>query len=898
MGYLNAIRIKDDVLVWERTEHGRELKRFRAPYYFYTHDSNGSYTSMYGDKLRRHEFPSAHAFQQAREENESNGIEMFESDIPMELKVLSEHYYQVPAPKPNVTFLDAEVDYSKEAGFASAQNPYAPINSIALVHMWKRTYVVFAIPPNLAAMKPTNDTWVPGNAPKDFLDKMSEIAELPPNMTLEIVFCRDEEELLKRLLEEIEDSDIICGWNSDFFDHPYIAKRILRLGKKYFRKLSFDEAPEPRFREVEVMGNKNLTVDISGRIAADYMVLFRKYEMSERPSYKLEAIADDILRDPKTKEPTLPKLEYEGSLADLYRNNFPHFVRYNIRDTEILQGLEERLGYVELANQMVHLSTGTWKYVTGVLKLAEYAVVNYCHHKLNGLVVNDFHKSDVSGRIQGAFVLLPQIGEHENIGSIDINSLYPSSIRAINISPETLMGQFVENVKACEEIAKKSRVLLTCDFDDATQVHPALRGRSITATAEEWRSVFLEKGWAVSGYGTVFNQKKQGIIPMILEDWYATRKDYQRKKAEAKASGDNVKATYFDKLQYTYKIKLNSFYGALTNEYFRFYDLRLGESTTGTGRMILLHQCGAACNILDGEYAVPDRKEVDEEGKEHIGFSNKWSVVYGDTDSSYFVTHADNSKQAILIADKVGQYVNNSFQPFMEDTFLCTSGYNDKIQCGREIVSDRGIFVDKKRYILHVIDNEGDKVDKMKVMGLDTKKTTLPKEVSKVLNNFIERYLKGEDWANIANDIVKYKEEILTTENVMSIGLPKGIKRVEHYTKEYKTHGEKTFLPGHVAAAIHYNQCLDEFDDKTSMRIMTGMKIKVFYLTQQYGKFKSIAIPVDIEQVPKWFLDRFTIDRKAHIKRLVDNPLNNILRAIGRKSPSKQDLFVDDVLVF
>ena len=132
----------------------------------------------------------------------------------------------------------------------------------------------------------------------------------------------------------------------------------------------------------------------------------------------------------------------------------------------------------------------------------------------------------------------------------------------------------------------------------------------------------------------------------------------------------------------------------------------------------------------------------------------------------------------------------------------------------------------------------------------------------------------------------------------MSIGLPKGVKKVEHYTSEYKLHGIGANLPGHVAASIFYNICRDEFHDKESMPIVSGMKIKVFYLTQKYGKFKSIAIPVDIEQVPSWFLDNFSVKRDAHIQRLVDNPLNNILRAINKKAPTRQDLLADDLLGF
>ncbi len=865
MSYISAIRINDDVLVWERNEHGREVKTYRAPYYFYVKHDKGEYTSMYGDKLTRYDFDTAPEFQRARQDCESSGLELFESDIPAELKVLSENYYDVPAPVLNMTFLDIEVDYDKDIGFASTANPYAPINSVAIYHTHKKKYIILAVPPNLAPHKPTDDDFVPGEAPEDFIAQMSDIAPFMDDVDLDIRFCRDEKELLMNLIMEIQDSDVVCGWNSDFFDMPYIGKRLEMLGKKFFNMLSFEMGRSPSWRTVEVFGNEQITIDLSGRISADYMVLFKKYEMAERPSYKLESIAEEML-------PELPKLEYEGSLAELYRANFAYFVRYNIRDTEILHGLEDRLGYVELANQMMHLSTGVWKHVGGTLKLAELATINYCHHTLGGLIVNDVHVPDIDGQIKGAFVLQPKVGMHEWIGSVDINSLYPSAIRSINISPETIRGQFVEEIRAAEEIAQGSYVTLTLEYED---------GQQEAHTADEWRDILLDKGWSVSGFGTVFDQNKQGIIPKILEDWYAARKGFQKKMIEAKNAGDKLKATYYDKLQYVYKIKLNSFYGALTNKFFRFYDLRMGESTTGTGRMILKHQCAESNKVLTGKY--------DPDGE---------AVIYGDTDSTYFETWAENAEQAVMLADRIGDLVSESFQPFMQNTFLCTDGYDDIIKCGREIVSDRGIFVDKKRYILHLIDSDGFKVDKLKVMGLDTKKTTLPKEVSAKLNGFVERLLKGEEWDIIATDIVDYKDMIETTDDIMSIGLPKGVKKVEEYTQNLKIYGDGARLPGHVAASIFYNMCREEFGDKDSMPIVSGMKIKVFYLNKKYGRFKSIAIPVDIEQIPEWFLKEFVVARDMHIERLVDNPLQNIFKAIERDVPTKQGLVVDSLLDF
>lgn len=868
MSYISAIRNRDVVTVWERTENGREAVQYAAPYYFYVEDPAGEYNSLYGHKLTRLDFETGHAFNLACDKFRNSNFELFESDLTPVQKVLSEYYYNKPAPDLHISFYDIEVDYNPEVGFASVQNPYAPINSVAIHNFWeKKTYLLAVPPPN----------W-DGNLDPE-LHKLAKIK-----------ICKDERELLTRFLDIIEDSDALCGWNSDFFDAPYVCKRLEKVLRHRLPDMSFRGAYPPKFREVERFGKQDITVDIFGRLSIDYMILFKKYEMAERPSYSLEAITNEIL-------PELPKLEYEGTLHGLYRNDFNFFLRYNIRDTECLEGFEKKLGYVALSNEMYHLSTGEFKNVTGTIKLAELAIVNYCHQKLN-VIAPDTHVPLESESIQGAFVLLPQVGMHDWIGSIDINSLYPSAIRSINISPEMLRGQFLEKNRATEEIAKKSDVELTFEVESDHSLH--------TMPAKEWHDKLKGARWAVSGYGTVFSQKEKGIIPMVLEDWYATRKHYQKLKKEALANNDKLLAGYYDRLQYVYKIKLNSLYGALTNRHFKFYDLRMGESTTGTGRMILVHQCAEACKVLDNQYMTPDikRHESHSNGgvqvvRDHYGYSDKWSVLYGDTDSTYFKIPADNREDAIRIADEVGEKVNQSFQKFMQETFLCTPEFDNIIAAGREVVSDRGIFVDKKRYILHIIDNEGEAVDKLKVMGLDTKKTTLPKVVSKCLNHFIERLLKGESWDDIKVDIVEYKEDLMNS-HILDIGLPKGCQKIEYYTQELKVYGDKQRLPGHVAAAINYNTNLEAYKDMESMRITSGMKVKVYYLKQKDGRFRSIALPTDIEVVPKWFIDDYVprIDFDAQLERLVDNPLKNILKAIGKEPPSRQSLLVDSLLIW
>lgn len=955
MSYISATRVDDKVVVWERSEADERIVITRpSPYYFYVDDDEGEYRTIYDTRVRKVEFSTFAQLRKAKTEYERAEIRTWESDVPAELRVLSNCYYGVPEPKLHTTFFDIEVDYDPEIGFSSPSNPYAPINSIAICHKWSQELVVVCVPPE--------EGWTEQKL-RDLVTKAETKAAVPEKWKLRYYVCEDETELLLQFLKEIDDSDILCGWNSDFFDVPYIAQRIARVldgeelnirttesinpetgrielawienpnekirqkGRfRFLKKLDFAPHGQVSFRFVPAQTGKlmGVTVDLIGRIRVDYMNLVKKYEPGEKPSYKLAAISEIVLVNDKTGESLLPKLEYEGSLADLYRQNFPFFIRYNIRDTEILDGFEDKLGYVDLANKMAHLSTGLFSHVNGTLKLAELALVNYCHHKLKR-VVNNNVPPPIDRPIDGALVLLPRTGMHEKFGSIDINSLYPSGIRSLNISPETIRGQFLPGDELWGSFDVAAQVVAGSSKKFTMELE--LTDEQITMTGSEWIDYLIERKWAISGYGTVFDQSKQGFIPAILEEWYTERKRYQKLKKEAADRGDVDKSNYYDRLQYVYKIKLNSLYGALTNLHFRFYDLRMGESTTATGRVILKHQCRKVNEIVEGNYdvdfplyydmadAVKSLAKAGEDlettvrkcqqitlhggyvGEEYYEtkFQGKFqteAVIYGDTDSTYFNTFGDDTKSAIKLADAIAEKVNAAYPEFMRKTFLCNPGFDNIIKAGREVVSDRGIFVEKKRYIIHLIDLDGKSVDKMKVMGLDTKKTTLPAAVSKELNKFIERFLKGESWDTVAESIVEYKDKLINSKDITLLGLPKGVKGVEEYTQKYREEGDAARLPGHVAASIYYNVCLEQFNDKVSLEIQSGMKIKVFYLIGKHGKFKSIALPSDVEVVPQWFFDNFRVDKDAHIKRLVDNPLENILKAIDKEPPTKHTLLV------
>lgn len=893
MGYISTIRKKekgsDKILVWERNNNKRIIKEFPTKdyLYFYIEDKNGKYKSIYGDNLTKLTFNNSWDFYQAKEDYKNNGIKLYESDINPELKLLSNLYYEKTAPKLNISFYDIEVDYNPSIGFASTSNPYAPINTISLYHYHSnKLSVIVVLPENIKFEL------------NELINLINKDVEIPKEYNFELFMYDNEMELLHKFIEEIKDSDGLVGWNSSLFDLPYICKRIeLILGPLYLKKMSFEGGDMPTYTEKNIFGIDHIGVELSGRLDIDYMDLFKKYEMSGRPSYKLESIADEII-------PDLPKLKYEGSLHTLYRNNLPFFIRYNIRDVECLLGFEKKLGYVKLANEMYHISTGLYKHVTGTIKLSDLACINYCHYKFN-VIVPDFTQK-YSRQIKGAYVLLPQSGMHDWISSIDIKSLYPSVIISLNMSPETLIGQFSEEVKASEEIAKNSNFELTFIYEKEN-----IKERK---KASEWRNHFINKKWAVSGFGTVFDQTKKGIMPTILEEWYDKRNIY-KKQSKQELNNKNIEMhEYYDRLQYVMKIKLNSFYGAISNEFFRFYDFRLGESTTGTGRTILTHQCKKVSEVLEGNYNISfplyyseqdaiDMNEPIETALLGPVFNGKFQskrVIASDTDSCYFTVPAINKEMAINIANNVANEVNKSFKDFMNKTFLCNEEFDNKISCTREMVASKGIFIEKKRYILKIVDDDGKSVDKLKIMGVELKKTTLPTYIKKELIKYIKRLLDGEKWSDISKDIVNYKKELIKIENIMNMGLPKGIKGLEDYTNEYINNGINTRLPGHVAASIMWNLSLTENNDKESPKITSGMKIKTFYLTKKIGKFKSIAVPVDIEIIPKWFEEKFIplIDINAQLLRLIDKPLENIVECIGEISPSEQSLFIDELLEF
>jgi DNA polymerase elongation subunit (family B) len=620
-----------EIMVLERDQDGKVLKvRHNSPFYFFVEDPEGERESIFGHKVTRAEFKTKHEYDEALKffrnprnfEEEGRCPYLFETDIQPLKRVLMDMYYNRPSPPVNFVFIDIEADYTRKIGFPSPSNPYAVINAVTVYQSWTQKFFTLAIPP------------------KEFTgtidDLYAEINELIKQKQLregiipEIILCDDERELVNIMLQLIQESDIISGWNSEFFDMPYIYERLMRLGgESLVAKLEHVGCRPPRKVMVNKFGSEEPVIKFSGRSHLDYMRLFQKFTFEGRVSYSL----GNILQE----EVGVGKIEFEGSLEDLYHNNFPKFVAYNFRDVDGIVQLDAKFKFIALANQMAHENTVSFDAVLGTVSYVETGITNHAHYVLNKVV----HDKNIKehDKVEGAIVLNPKIGLHEWVGSVDINSLYPNTIRSLNISPEKIIGQFTQKEEAWLAIKNNTDDRLCFQYES---------GKQEILTAKEWKTILVDRHWAVSAYGTVFDQSNgRGVVADILGFWYAERKRLQAEKkkytALAKEEKDPVKKAeykkleeHYDLLQLTKKISMNSLYGALLNPSMRFSDERMGASVTATGRQITTHMMETIAFLLTGERSpLKKHTEFDEEEGKYINIytCDSPAIIYGDTDS-------------------------------------------------------------------------------------------------------------------------------------------------------------------------------------------------------------------------------------------------------------------------
>lgn len=1059
----------DQVLVWERADPAaRVLKRYPAPRYFYVPDEDGAYTSIFGEKLKKIETESGDEWEAA--------LRLYparirhESDIQPLFKVLMNEYYRVPNPVLNFAFIDIETNVRTSLGWCSVDRPYAEVNAVTVFQSWTDRYVTYILAPKKFNSKKFDDRLkrIGKQLGLDFIDRW------------DVKVVRTEKELLTLFIESIENADVLSGWNSEFFDIPYIIKRLELVAPKLVQRMSFIGARAPKAQTVLRFGEEATTYKLYGRAHMDYLDLFKKFAQDVKyPSYSLAAIGD--------AEIGVPKIEFDGTFEELYNGTYrPEnvsvnqwdaveadndsdmlnlqramieteqalrkvgsrgtdpmlsaltdgelselfieiddearifslclFTGYNARDVDILVKLNLKRKLIQLVNTMAHKNTCLFENLLGTVRYVETAIVNRAHNVHKLIVRDKLGLSSDGAKVGGALVLDPYAGLHSWLGSVDINSLYPSIIRALNISPEKIVGTFISgncsrelktngsrftpldnsNLPAwkralIDDRIRKIKSKVTEDdeededvglqttageydwagiIDDDDNEHTLELTREamvrlgtdeqhLTATGKEWQAVFKEHKWAISAYGTVFEQASGlGIIPEALQAWYAERKSLQAEKKkwvleverlrEIGASAAEIAiaeahAEDFELLQMSEKLTLNSTYGAMLSPHFGLGRKEMGASVTACGRAITKHMIETIGKVITGN-DVQITWYFGEQSKAGNGaqYGSKRTIcvdpvtesvcsvtLLSDTDSCYFTTGETTLEAAIKRADEIAAHVNGTFPAFMRASFLCSSDkFDSLIRAGREIVGRRGLFLNaKKKYTIRVVDNEGVKCFKLKMMGSELKKVDTPKVIQNFLKSLMELVLDGEqglearvkkeeitpvEAVNLVRetseaDLEKFvnnsrKNLVFKVKNPIVLGAAKGINNLDQYYAEWqrteKVGKGKCRLPGHVRAAINYNEVASEFEGSGAKLLKSGDKGKIFYLKPNDHDLKSIAIPVDFEQFPKWFNEHFAIDKTLTEAKMIDSKIEGIYEALNWEIPTQQRTLAKKVFAF
>jgi DNA polymerase elongation subunit (family B) len=904
MSYVDAIHSRDEdrIYVVERDGNGkRQYVEHPANYVLYYADPKGKFRSIYGDPVGR--FTTRKRADFEKERRILSNKKLFESDVPVVFRCLSEHYLKADAPKLHTCFFDIEVDFDPEKGFSPTSDPFNPVTAISCYLDWLDQLVTMVI------------------GPKHMSEETAkEIVSQFDNCLL----FGNEKEMFDVFFQLIEDADVLTGWNSEGYDIPYMVNRVTRvMSKDDTRKFCLlGQLPKPR--EYERFGKKETTYDLVGRIHMDYLQLYKKYNYESRHSYKLDAIGEMEVGENKT--------QYEGTLDQLYNKDFKKFIEYNRQDTMLVFKIHKKLKFLELANQLAHENTVLLPTVMGSVAMIEMAIFNEAHER--GLVVPDKKKrNENADEVQpaaGAFVATPKRGMHEWVGAVDINSLYPSVIRALNMAGETIVAQIRQTItdqymkdKGLRLASEKKRykegdddvtgailwenlfgaleysaimnqergTILTVDYED---------GRSVEMSAAEiWKLIFdSNKPWMLSANGTVFTYEKEGVVPGLLTRWYSDRKEMQKKLKESTTPEDR---DYWDKRQLVRKILLNSAYGALLNEHCRFYDKRIGQSVTLSGRQIVKHMMSNINETVEGVYS-------------HEGNA----IVYGDTDSCYFTAYPILKSQiqngemtwdketCIGLYDNIADQANESFPQFMEKAFHAPRKNGEIIKAGRELIGDRAIFMVKKRYAINIFDKEGKRKDKdgqggdIKAMGLDLKRADTPKYVQEFLMNILQMVLQQGKGREDVIEAIKDFKRILSAQDSWTKGSPKGVNKLTYYGDlEANSKKGRENMPGHVRAALNYNYLRRVHGDQYSQKIVDGMKIVVCKLKPNPLNFTSIAYPVDELRLPQWFTE-LPFDDAAMEQTLVDEKIDNLLGVLNWDIRSNTDVksTFDDLFSF
>ena len=658
--------------------------------------------------------------------------------------------------------------------------------------------------------------------------------------------CGDERQLLEQFVMYWQQNcpHVITGWNTKSFDTPYLVNRIRReLGESWVKKLS----PWGFVKEQKIfgMGGKEVqTYEIYGVSEIDYMDAYKKFTYTNQESYRLDHIAHVELGE--------NKLDYSevNTLHELYRTDYQKFIEYNIQDVLLVDRLENKMKLLEMIISLAYLSKCNYTDVFAQTRMWDCIIYN--HLLKEKVVIPQKSKQRKGDAYEGAYVKAPQKGRHKWIVSFDLNSLYPHLIMQYNISPETILGTWQDDIGV--------EGLLDKEFDT---------------------SVWKEKNVTVTPNGSVYRKDKQGFLPKLMESMYNDRVTYKQLMLEEQKKGRNAdpnKLSQYYNYQQNLKIALNSAYGAMGNQWFRYYDERNAEAVSVAGQLSVQWAENAVNNYLNTT----------------LGTVNKDYIVAMDTDSLYVCLGDLVSKIGITDDKKIVDFLDKAcgrIEGVIEESYKelaeYVNAYQQKMVMKREVIADTGIWTAKKHYILNVHDSEGVRYEepKLKIVGIEAIKSSTPQACRESLKAIFNIIISGTE-DEVISYIEKFKEKFFSLD-MEKIAFPRSVNGLKKYKDPASIYTKGT--PIHVKGSLIYNYMLRSKKlTKKYPIIQEGEKVKFVYLKDPNpAGDKVISI---LNNLPKEFELEKYIDYDTQFNKAFVEPLKGVLDVIGWDTERRSSL--------
>jgi DNA polymerase elongation subunit (family B) len=821
--YTNVVTIGGKVYLREIDNSGRRVERkvdYKPNLFLKSKNPNSKYKTLHGlpvDKIQQDGIYAARAF--VKRYKDIEGIEVY-GNTQFTYPFISDTFsgeIEYDPDKLNICNIDIEVEC--ENGFPEPVDALERVNAITM--KMHGVYVVLGI-----------GDWEHTNP--DLKDHR-----------IKYYKCTDELALLTSFLNIWENSkiDIVTGWNVNQFDMTYLVNRLERL-------LGHDEAVRlSPWRIVDkvqknIRGMMQNQVKILGLAIIDYLDLYRKFTYVTRETYRLDHIAEVELGERKIDHSEFAQMHL------FYKQDYQKFIDYNIKDVELVDKLEDKLKLMELLITIAYQSKINFDDVFSPIRTWDALIFEEL--KRNNIVIPNTGRGQKADSFAGAYVKEPDVGEHDWVVSFDLNSLYPHLIMQYNISPETLIeGQYIQ-----------------------TSVDSLLEGKTDTSDA-------ISMNAALCPSGILFSKEKKGFLPKLMQNMYDSRTVYKKEMLrikQLKENGDGdaklqeKQISALNNKQMAAKILLNSCYGALGNQYFRYFDIRQAESITLSGQLSIRWIEEKMNAYLNG--LLKNEKPQN-------------YVIASDTDSIYvglgdFVNRFFKGKDDKSIVDYLDKIANDKFEPFISSCYQeladKMNAYEQKMQMAREVIASKGIWTAKKRYILNVHDNEGVRYasPQLKIMGLEAVRSSTPavcrekiKETLKIIMN------KTND--DLIEFVANFRKEF-NTYDVETISFPRGVNGLTKYHDSM--HVYKKGTPIHVKGVLFYNKLVKEHNLGMQYPLIKNSdKIKFCYLKEP-NPIQNNAIAISTNLPTAFGLDKY-IDRELQFDKAYLEPIKTITDTIN-----------------